>query len=136
MYKKILIPVALDHQGKGEDAMAVAKRLKADAAEVILLHVLEEIPGYVLAEIPASIFETANQEALVELKKIADNAGVAAQCNVLRGHAGVSIVDFAEKHGIDLIVIASHKPGLADYFLGSTAARVVRHAPCSVHVMR
>ena len=36
----------------------------------------------------------------------------------------------------DCIVIGSHKPGLIDYLLGSTAARVVRHAPCAVHVLR
>ena len=36
----------------------------------------------------------------------------------------------------DCVVIASHRPGLQDYLLGSTAARVVRHAACSVHVLR
>jgi len=39
-------------------------------------------------------------------------------------------------HAVDLIVIASHRPGLKDYFLGSTAGRVVRHSPCAVHVIR
>ncbi|WP_170501927.1 universal stress protein, partial [Ruegeria atlantica] len=38
--------------------------------------------------------------------------------------------------GIDCIVLASHKPGMKDFFLGSTAALVVRHARCSVHVLR
>ena len=38
--------------------------------------------------------------------------------------------------GADLLIIASHRPGLQDYFLGSTAAHVVRHAACSVHVIR
>ena len=42
----------------------------------------------------------------------------------------------AEDDKVDLIIIASHKPGLQDYFLGSTAARVVRHASCSVLVVR
>ncbi len=45
---------------------------------------------------------------------------------------GVSAV----AHAVDCIVIGSHKPGLSDYLLGSTAARVVRHAPCAVHVYR
>ena len=55
---------------------------------------------------------------------------------VVYGHAGTSILEYAEEHGCDCIVIASHRPGLGDYLLGSTAARVVRHAACSVHVMR
>ena len=46
------------------------------------------------------------------------------------------ILDFANEAGVDLIVIASHDPGLADYLLGSVAARVVRHAHCSVFVTR
>ena len=37
---------------------------------------------------------------------------------------------------IECIVMGSHKPGFSDYLLGSTAARVVRHAPCAVHVYR
>jgi len=37
---------------------------------------------------------------------------------------------------VDLIIVGSHKPGLQDYLLGSTAARVVRHAMCSVLVGR
>jgi len=42
----------------------------------------------------------------------------------------------AQEKGVDLIIIASHRPGLQDYFLGSTAAKVVRHAKCSVLVIR
>jgi len=33
-------------------------------------------------------------------------------------------------------MIASHKPGMSDYFIGSTAARVVRHAQVSVLIDR
>ena len=35
-----------------------------------------------------------------------------------------------------MIVMASHDPVLSDYLLGSVAARVVRHAHCSVLVAR
>ena len=36
----------------------------------------------------------------------------------------------------DVIVMASHQPKFSDYLLGSTAARVVRHAKCSVLIAR
>jgi universal stress protein F len=52
------------------------------------------------------------------------------------GHSGRTILDWAEANAVDCIVIASHRPGLQDYLLGSTAGRVVRHARCSVHVVR
>ena len=46
------------------------------------------------------------------------------------------IAQYAERHDVDLVIVASHKPGLQDYFLGSTAARVSRRAPCSVYILR
>jgi len=50
--------------------------------------------------------------------------------------AGRAITEYANTHGADCIVVASHQPGIKDFFLGSTAARVVRHAHCTVHVLR
>ena len=67
-------------------------------------------------------------------QKLADSPIVKAK--IIEGHSARTILDFAEENAIDCIVMGSHKPGLADYFLGSTAARVVRHANCAVHVHR
>jgi nucleotide-binding universal stress UspA family protein len=68
------------------------------------------------------------------------NDRVAAMDNVkaltVQGHSGRTIVDTATTLKVDCIVLGSHKPGLIDYLLGSTAARVVQHAPCAVHVAR
>ncbi len=36
----------------------------------------------------------------------------------------------------DLIVMASHRPEMKDYLLGSNAGHIVLHAPCSVFVVR
>ena len=36
----------------------------------------------------------------------------------------------------DLIITGSHKPNVSDYLLGSNAARIMRHAECSVLVVR
>ncbi|WP_162685631.1 universal stress protein [Roseovarius amoyensis] len=55
---------------------------------------------------------------------------------LLSGNPPHSIIADAEKTGADCIIAGSHRPGLRDYLLGSTAARVVRHAPCAVHVLR
>ncbi len=46
------------------------------------------------------------------------------------------ILETVSQEGVDLIVIASHQPEFSDYLLGSVAAKVVRRAPCSVHVIR
>jgi universal stress protein A len=47
------------------------------------------------------------------------------------------IITVAKEHKADLIIIATHgRSGLKHAFLGSTAERVVRHAPCPVLVVR
>lgn len=49
----------------------------------------------------------------------------------------VEIISFAEKEKIDLIVIGSRGRGASSrFFLGSTAANVVRHGPCCVYVVK
>ena len=52
---------------------------------------------------------------------------------VAAGHAASEIVNYAEHHNIDLIVIGTHgRSGLARVFMGSVAEAVVRDAPCQV----
>ena len=67
---------------------------------------------------------------------VSEGAAKGAHPVVITGHASRAIMDYAHDNDCDCIVIASHKPGLEDYFLGSTAARVVRHSRCNVHVLR
>jgi nucleotide-binding universal stress UspA family protein len=47
-----------------------------------------------------------------------------------------AICDKATRGGVDLIVIGSHGYGGLDRLLGTTAAKVVNHAPCTVVVVR
>ena len=42
----------------------------------------------------------------------------------------------AQDWGADLIVIGSHRPAMSTYLLGSNAKTIVRHAKCSVLVLR
>ena len=47
------------------------------------------------------------------------------------------IVDFAAKWPADLIIMGSHgRKGFDQFLLGSVSEAVVRHAPCSVEVVR
>ncbi|MFZ1725882.1 MAG: universal stress protein [Albidovulum sp.] len=136
MYKSILIPVAFDHVGFGESAIAVARKLLTDDGQLTLLHVMDDVPGYVANYLPEGIQEANRKDALAKLEELAKKAGPSCSVAVIKGHANRSIIAHAAEKAMDCIVIASHKPGLEDYFLGSTAAHVVRHAKCSVHVIR
>lgn len=135
MYNNILVAIALDHSPDTDKALQVARNLASGDAPITALHVIEDIPSYVAIQIPADVLDKRRPEAEAELR-----AKLGAATNVtpvvVCGHAGRTIVDFAKDRHVDCIVILSHKPGLQDIFLGSTAQRVVRHATCSVHVLR
>ena len=135
MYKKVLVPVALDHSHSFKAALDVARLLSDDGAVVTVLNVIDKMANNVDEYLPESHSKVRISEVETELK--AELGGVLdAIPVVISGRAGSAIVDYAVEFEFDCIVITSHRPGLTDYFLGSTAARVVRHAPCSVHVIR
>ncbi|MGC9419417.1 MAG: universal stress protein [Rhodovulum sp.] len=135
MYSNILVPVAVDHGPDLEEVLAVARLLRNADGKITVMTVAEAIPPYVSQYLPedqeAKTRATIHDDLKGELEDAPD-----IEIRVITGHAGMTIVDYAERHGVDCIVMHSHRPGLKDYFLGSTAARVVRHAPCSVHVIR
>lgn len=133
MYKNILVPVAIDHGEMTQSALKVARHLAGADGQITALTVIEAIPSFIVAELPEGQSERNRQAAEEALR---EEVGEGVRAVVVTGHAGRTINDYAEEHGIDCIVIASHQPGLEQFFLGSTASRVVRHAHCAVHVVR
>jgi len=136
MYKTILVPIDMSHIEEDKSTIEIAKKYASEDTRIILLHVIEEIPGWAAAEIPAGIVEQSRQSTQDELRTIASAASIKADIEIRSGHPYKTILEKAEEEEAELIVIASHKPGFQDYFLGSTAAKVVRHARCSVLVVR
>lgn len=134
MYKNILVPMALDH-GIGEHALKVAQTLLSEGGTITALHVYEPPSGAANAYLDENVVLAAfaKAKAIIEARVI-DLPNVKPM--ITKGHSGRGIIDFAAKIKADCIVVGSHKPGLIDYLLGSTAARVVRHATCAVHVLR
>ncbi|NMG41246.1 universal stress protein [Chelativorans sp. ZYF759] len=136
MPKTIIVPVALAQIEKVHAMLEVAKQLGGEDGQIVLVTVIEEVPGYIAAELPAGLLESAAEDARAEMRKIGRDAGMELPVEVRKGNPASGILAVASERHADVIVIASHRPGLQDYFLGSTAARVVRHATCSVHVIR
>lgn len=136
MYKSILVPIDLAHVERSQPMIEVARKLGVEGSSIILLHVVEEVPSWIANELPDGILEKSRISAGSELKAMANAAVIQAKVEIRSGHPHTTILNVADEAGVDLIIIASHKPGLQDYFLGSTAARVVRHARCSVLVVR
>ncbi|WP_425081540.1 universal stress protein [Ruegeria arenilitoris] len=135
MYKNILVPVALDKDHDTQASFEAARLLANADAEFTVLHVQEPIPAYVASQIPEEVLANTRKELQESLHRNAAEL-LGAKPRLVSGSAGRAIVDFANENDIDCIVLASHKPGIENIFIGSTANRVVHHANCSVHVIR
>ena len=139
MYKTVLVPVDLSHIEKGSEMIERAKYLAdTNKSKLILLNVIPEIPPYVAVELPSSMHEKVVESAKADLKKLIRKHDLPSSTRVVvaSGNPASIILAQAEKEHCDLIMIASHQPGLRDYLLGSVAGKVVRHARCSVLVIR
>ena len=135
MFNSILIPVALDHDVDFTSIIATARRLLADGGKMTLVAVVEDIPTYVAEYAAVKPAEHLREDIEQRLRALAEDQKV-LEIAVLSGKPGVAIPDLASETSADLIVINSHKPGVEDYFLGSTTSRVVRRSHCAVLVLR
>ncbi|MBV6633859.1 MAG: universal stress protein [Alphaproteobacteria bacterium] len=134
MYKKIIVALSLEHQ-IADRALTAAKALADDGAEIIAVHVTEPLQGSVrvfISDEDLGKVQAATADMLAE--RLQGHTGITSV--ILEGKAGQALSDYAAKVSADCIVVGSHKPGLSDHLLGSTASRIARHAPCSVHVLR
>jgi len=136
MFKTILVPIDMAHIAEGKAVIDLARHQAAEGAQIILLNVVEEIPTWAASAIPADIIDRTKETSRNELEALAKAAGPGVEARIRSGQPYNTILDEATSSGADLIIIQSHRPGLQDYLLGSTAAKVVRHATCSVLVVR
>ncbi len=135
MYSHILVPISFDEDRDSAGALDVARLLANDDGRITIMHVMEQIPGYAISYMPQDYLTQSKQAIEAELSEMA--AGVPnATALVISGHSGRTILDWAGDNNVDCIVVASHRPGMQDLLLGSTASQVVRHAACAVHVVR
>jgi nucleotide-binding universal stress UspA family protein len=111
-------------------------------AELHILHVIPtpltpDVAVMLPTEVPVSISEHGLVEAAkVALRKLVDQqfgGDERIQRHALCGNPWSVVCGYARKHAIDLIVVATHgRTGLGHALIGSTAERIVQHAPCPV----
>ncbi|EAU40806.1 universal stress family protein [Fulvimarina pelagi HTCC2506] len=135
MYKKILIPIAPDHLDAASESIAAARALADEGATFHAVSVINVIPKYVVAEIGGEVYERSSAKAREKLQR-AFKGLEGVEISAIIGEPPAKIISIAKEGGFDLVIIRSHKPGIKDWFLGSTAGRVVRSIPCAVHVLR
>lgn len=140
MFKKILAPVDLTDLDVARPALDQAVELaKASGGEVRMVTIRSIMPVTYMEYVPADFEDRSRAEAETDLKTL--EASIALPRDrvsyaVRLGSVYVEILDEAKEWGADLIVIGSHRPSMATYLIGSNAKTIVRHAHCSVLVMR
>jgi nucleotide-binding universal stress UspA family protein len=140
MFKSILLPIDLNEPGSWARALPAA----LEAAKVTggKLHVVTVAPDvntqvapYFPTDVNQQLLKKATEELSAWVKKNVP-AGTAVKQLVRQGGIYREILNAAKETGADLVVMASHKPGVRDYLLGANAAHVVRHFSHSVLIVR
>lgn len=140
MFDKILVPIDLaepEMTKLGVDAaLSLAKPAKA---QLRLVHVQPLVPIAVLDYIPPNFDDELRAQTEKDLADTAariDHPKDLVSTQVRFGSVYPEVLAEAEEWGADLIVVGSHRPSMATYLIGSDAASIVRHAKCSVLVVR
>ena len=149
MTAKVLAPIDIT------DAETTKKVLEAAVAQTKALngalHVMTVVPDIVsgldwryairgetggsaefdMSKVVAECLERLNQ-------MVADQTpeGMSAKTIARHGTVYEQVLKVAEEIEADQIVMGAHRPGLGDFLLGPNTARIVRHATCSVNVIR
>lgn len=140
MYQAILVPVDLAEVPLAMPAIKAAVTFaKSTGGRVRLIYVRSLVPVTYMEFVPADFDVEQQSDAEKKLNSVAllvDLPAEQVSSTVLLGAVHSEVLREAESWGADLIVVWSHKPGFAAYLLGSNAATIVRHAKCSVLVVR
>ena len=141
MFKDILLAVDIEDAGSWrkpvEAATEYAKAFDAN------LHIMTVVPDFGMS-IVSSYFPPDFEKKTVE--KVTDKlhefvkehfpSDLHIQHIVGLGSVYEEILRVSQEIKSDLIIMGTHRPKMEDYLLGPNAARVTRHATCSVMVVR
>ncbi|MBV8223741.1 MAG: universal stress protein [Verrucomicrobia bacterium] len=147
-YRRILVPIDFSDHSKKTVSFVVKFLSTYNNATIQLLHVLDVLNyvgtpyvrrlqncDHVKSEIDAAAQEA--RERLTEVERQFLGQGVKVKAYLRFGSPFEEIVQMADKLDVDLIIIGSHGcTGLTHLLVGSTAERVVEHAPCPVLVVK
>lgn len=139
MYSKILVPVDLAHLEKLSKALNtaidIARHYKATLHYVTVTNTTPSSAAHNPRELEAELRRFAEEQG--------KDHGIDTSCSVIATpdtavELDRRLVEAIKTTGSDLIVMASHVPGIGDrlHFIHSNAANIVRETDISVFVVR
>jgi len=150
MTEKILVPIDLDHQSSWKHTLPIAleKARQSDDVSVTVMTVVPDIVTgidwryAIRGEMHGSEeydMHSMVEAALERVQQIVQECApedVTVETVARHGTIYEEILNVADEIGASEIIMAAHRPSLKDYLIGPNTDRVVRHAKCSVQVVR
>jgi len=140
MYKRIVLAVDLAEPTPNPKGLEQALELaKMGGGELRLVNVQPVVPATFMEYVPVDFDLEQAKRATDALDAILASVDLPAERKSAAARAGGiyhELFQEAAEWGADLIVVGSHRPVMSDYLLGSNAKTIVRHAQCSVLVVR
>ena len=140
MFRTILVPVDLDDIETSRPALDKAVVLaEASGGTIRVIYVRSLVPVSFMEFVPPQFDAAQQQDAEKRLAALVEGIRLPRErvsSVVTMGGVYHDVLQEADDMRADLIVVGSHRPTMATYLLGSNAATIVRHAKCSVLVVR
>jgi universal stress protein F len=140
MYKRIVLAVDLLEPTSSPKGLTQAVELaKTGDGELRLVNVQPVMPATFMEYVPVDFDAEQEKRAKEGLDVILGGIDLPAERKSAATRAGGiyhELLEEATEWDADLIVVGSHRPVMSDYLLGSNAKTIVRHAQCSVLVVR
>ena len=149
MASKTLVPIDLsDMETSAKVLAAGVSSVKQNGGDLVVMSVVPdfvaginflyairgEMQGSEEYDLKAIVQGTLDRLNEVVAELLPDD--MKAETIVRHGHVYEEILEVAKEIKPEQIVMGAHRPHLSDYLLGPNTARVVRHANCSVNVVR
>jgi nucleotide-binding universal stress UspA family protein len=140
MYKRIILAVDLADSAPTPKGLEQAlEQARASGGELRLVNVQPIVPATFMEYVPAdfNVEQVKRAEETVASLVAGVDLPVGRKSGAARaGGIYHELLQEASDWGADLVVVGSHQPAISDYLLGSNATTIVRHANCSVLVVR
>ncbi|MFB6110320.1 MAG: universal stress protein [Halodesulfurarchaeum sp.] len=140
MYDRILFPTdGSDVARRARDhAIELAKRYDATlhALHVVSLDEVDEVPEHADRDLVEELRDEGEDVVQTAIEAAQDRGVSAVEEGLILGRPTETILEYADEHAVDLIVMGTHgRTGLSHYLMGSVAEKVVRHASCPVQAV-
>lgn len=137
MFKTLMVPVDLVHAARLKRALTVAADLAGlYDAEICYVAVTAPTPGPAAhnpQEFAAKLDAFATEQGTVHGRKTRSHSIVSHDPAI---DLDRTLLKAREEIGADLVVMASHVPGIGDFLFPSHGGRMAQHAGVSVMVVR